>query len=69
MYPILVEEFIADYTDFKPETVEQTYMATKCDMHKFKEICTDCRDKAKEMNYAFVDLNLAMEFISDLPAQ
>ena len=33
------------------------------------EICTDCRDRAKELNYKFVDLNLALEFISDLPPQ
>ena len=65
----MVEDFIAEYSDFKQESVEQLYMATKGDMRKFKEICTDCRDKAKEINYAFVDLNLAMEFVSDLPPQ
>ena len=69
LYPIVVEDFIAEYNDFKQEAVEQIYMATKGDMRKFKEICTDCRDKAKEMNYAFVDLNLALEYISDLPPQ
>jgi len=69
LYPIVVEDFIAEYSDFKQEAIEQLYMATKGDMRKFKEICTDCRDKAKEMHYAFVDLNLAMEFISDLPPQ
>lgn len=69
LYPIAVEDFIVEYNDFKPEAVEQIYMATKGDMRKFKEICTDCQDKAKEMNLEFVDLNLAMEFISDLPPQ
>ena len=69
LYPIVLEDFIAEYSDFKQEVVEQLYLATKGDMRKFKEICTDCWDKAKEMNYAFVDLNLAMDFISDLPAQ
>ena len=51
------------------DLIEQIYMAVKGDMRKFKEICTDCRDRAKELNYKFVDLNLAMEFISDLPPQ
>lgn len=69
LYPIVVENFIAEYNDFKQEAVEQIYMAAKGDMRKFKEICTDCRDKAKEINDAFVDLNLALEFISDLPPQ
>jgi len=49
------------------EAIEQIYMAVKGDMRKFKEICTDCRDRAKELNYKFVDLNLALEFIVDLP--
>ena len=44
-------------------------MVTKGDMRKFKEICTDCRDKAKELKIPFVDINLALEFISDLPPQ
>ena len=44
-------------------------MAVRGDMRKFKEICTDCRDRAKELKYKFVDLNLALEFISDLPPQ
>jgi len=69
LYPIVVEDFIVEYSNFKQEAVEQIYMATKGDMRKFKEICTDCRDKAREMNYPFVDLNLALEFISDLPPQ
>ncbi len=67
LYPIVVEDFIAEYKDFEPEAIEQIYMTTKGDMRKFKEICTDCRDRAKELNYSFVDLNLALEFISGLP--
>ncbi len=67
LYPIIVEDFISDYSDIESEAVEQIYMAARGDMRKFKEICTDCRDKAKELNYSFVDLNLALEFISDLP--
>ncbi len=67
LYPIVVEDFIAEYKDIEQEAVEQIYVATGGDMRKFKEISTDCRDKAKELNYSFVDLNLALEFISDLP--
>jgi thymidine kinase len=67
LYPIVVEDFIVEYNDIEQEAIEQIYMATKGDMRKFKEICTDCRDRAKELNYTFVDLNLALEFISDLP--
>lgn len=67
LFPIVVEEFILEYKDFESDAIEQIYVATKGDMRKFKEICTDCRDKAKEMNYSFVDVNLAIEFISDLP--
>lgn len=67
LYPIVVEDFIAEYNDFKPEAIEQIYVATKGDMRKFKEVCTDCRNKAKELNYSFVDINLALNFISALP--
>ncbi len=69
LYPIEVELFIEQYKDIQQEAVEQIYMAVKGDMRKFKEICTDCRDKAKELNQKFVDINLALEFISDLPPQ
>lgn len=69
LYPIEVEHFIEQYKDIQQEAVEQIYMAVKCDMRKFKEVCTDCRDKAKELNHKFVDINLALEFISDLPPQ
>ena len=69
LYPIVVEDFISEYKDFQPEAIEQIYMAVKGDMRKFHEICTDCRDRAKELNYQFVDINLALEFISDLTPQ
>jgi len=69
LYPIVVEDFIAEYKDIQQEAIEQIYMAVRGDMRKFKEICTDCRDRAKELNYKFVDLNLALELIADLPVQ
>jgi len=69
LYPIVVEDFIVEYKDIEQEAIEQIYMATKGDMRKFKEICTDCRDRAKELKHSFVDINLALEFISDLPPQ
>ena len=69
LFPIVVEDFILEYKDIEQEAIEQIYMATKGDMRKFKEICTDCLDRAKELKYSYVDLNLALEFISDLPPQ
>ncbi len=69
LYPIVVEDFIAEYNDIEQEAIEQIYFTAKGDMRKFKEICTDCRDRAKELNHAFVGLNLALEFIADLPIQ
>lgn len=69
LYPIVVEDFIVEYNDIEQEAIEQIYVATKGDMRKFKEICTDCRDRAKELKHPFVELNLALEFISDLPPQ
>ncbi len=69
LYPIVVEDFIIELKDIEHEAIEQLYMVTKGDMRKFKEICTDCRDKARVLKYPFVDLNLALEFISDLPPQ
>ena len=69
LYPIEVEDFIEEYKDIEQEAIEQIYMATRGDMRKFREICTDCRDRAKELKYTFVDLNLALEFISALPPQ
>ncbi len=69
LFPVVVEDFIADYKDIEHEAIEQIYMATKGDMRKFKEICTDCRDRSKELKHPFVSLNLALEFIADLPPQ
>jgi len=69
LYPIVVEDFITQYKDIQQEAIEQIYMTVKGDMRKFKEIVTDCRDRAKEMNQAFIDINLALEFLSDLPPQ
>ena len=69
LYSIVVEDFIIEYKDIEQEAIEQIYMVTKGDMRKFREICTDCRDRAKELKYTFVDLNLALEFISGLPPQ
>jgi thymidine kinase len=67
LYPIVVEDFIAQYKqDFEPEAIEQIYVATKGDMRKFEEICTDCLDKAKELNQSYVDLALALAFLADL---
>ena len=66
LYPIVVEDFILEYNDFEPEAIEQIYVAGKGDMRKFKEICTDCRDKAKELKYSFVDLNLVVTFLTNL---
>ena len=67
LYPIVVEDFILEYKDFEPDAIEQIYVSTKGDMRKFKEICTDCMDRANELNCSFVDVNLALEFLSDLP--
>jgi thymidine kinase len=66
LYPIVVEDFILEYKDFESEAIEQIYVATRGDMRKFKEICTDCRDKAKELGHSFVDLNLVVDFLSNL---
>ncbi len=67
LFPIVVEDFIEEYKDIEPQAVEQIYIAARGDMRKFKEICTDCRDRAKELGHSFVDVNLALEFLSDLP--
>lgn len=68
LYPIVVEDFILDYKDIASEAIELIYMNVRGDMRKFDEICTDCRDKAKELNYSIVDLNLVNQFLSDLPS-
>ncbi len=67
LYPIVVEDFILEYKDFDPEGIEQIYVAAKGDMRKFREICTDCRDKAIELEQSFIDLNLVVSFLSNLP--
>ena len=66
LYPIVVEDFIAQYKDFEAEAIEQIYVAAKGDMRKFEEVCTDCRDKAKELKHSFVDLNLVVDFLANL---
>jgi hypothetical protein len=66
LYPIVVEDFILEYKDFESEAIEQIYVATRGDMRKFKEICTDCRDKAKELGHSFVDLNLVVDYLANL---
>jgi thymidine kinase len=66
IYPIVVEDFITEYKDFEPEAIEQIYVASKGDMRKFEEICSECREKAKELNYVFIDLNLVVTILSDL---
>ena len=67
LYPIIVEDFIEEYNNFAPEAIEQIYAATHGDMRKFEEICIECIDKAKELGYSFVDINLALTFLTDLP--
>ncbi len=66
-YPIIVEDFIAEYKNFSPESIEQIYAATDGDMRKFEEICMECLDKAKELRYSRVDSNLALTVLTDLP--
>jgi hypothetical protein len=61
-----LEDFILEYKDFESEAIEQIYVATRGDMIKFKEICTDCRDMAKELGHSFVDLNLVVDFLANL---
>jgi DNA modification methylase len=36
------------------------------DMRKFKVICEDCRDKAKELKQSFVDLNLVVTLLTNI---
>ncbi len=67
LYPIIVEDFIEEYKNFAPEAIEQIYAATDGDMRKFEEICIECLDKAKELKYNLVDINLALTFLTDLP--
>jgi thymidine kinase len=65
LYPIVVENFIMDYKDFVPEAIEQIYATTDGDMRKFKEVCADCRDKAKELKVNIIDVELALSIIED----
>ncbi len=67
LYPIVVEDFINEYKNISSEAIEQIYAATNGDMRKFEEICIECLDKAKELKYSLVDINLALTFLSDLP--
>lgn len=67
LYPIIVENFIEEFKDIEAEAIEQIYIFTRGDMRKFHEICTDCTDKAKELGYSFVDLNLVLEFLAEFP--
>lgn len=67
LYPVVVEDFILEYKDFESEAIGQIHVATKGDMRKFEEICTDCRDYAREQKLSFIDLNLVMSFLTDLP--
>ncbi len=70
LFPIVVEDFIEKYKHIiTPEAVEQIYAATNGDMRKFKEICSDCIDEAKELKYSLVDINLAVTFLTNLPPQ
>ena len=67
LYPIEVEDFILEYKDFEAEAVEQVYAFTKGDMRRFEEKCIDCRKRAKELNYSFVDVNLVLSVLSEDP--
>ena len=68
LFPIIVEDFIEKYkNNISQEAVEQIYAATNNDMRKFEEICSDCINKAKELKYSLVDINLALTFLTNLP--
>ncbi|MFH0727928.1 MAG: ATP-binding protein [Pseudomonadota bacterium] len=66
LYPIEVEDFILEYKDFESEAIEQIYAHVKGDMRKFEEFRTDCRQKAKELNHSFVDVNLVLSLLSEM---
>jgi len=66
LYPIVVEDFILEYKDFEAEGIEQIYVKTRGDMRKFKEICTDCREKAKELGHSYVDVNLVLSYLDSI---
>jgi len=63
LYPIVVEDFIAQYKEFAQDAIEQIYGATRGDMRKFQEICEDCIHRAKEENVKKIDVNLALSLI------
>ena len=65
LYPIMVDDFILEYQDFEADAIEQIYISANEDMRRFKEICTDCRDKADELKVDKVDINLALSFLSN----
>jgi hypothetical protein len=66
LYPIEVEDFILEYKDFESEAIEQIYAHVKGDMRKFEELRADCRQKAKELNHSFVDVNLVLSLLSEM---
>jgi len=68
LFPIVVEDFIEKYRkNISQEAIEQIYATTNGDMRKLEEICNDCIDKAKELNYSLVDINLALTFLTNVP--
>ena len=68
LFPIIVEDFIEKYkNNITPEAIEQIYIGTGGDMRKIEEICSECIEKAKELNYSFVDINLAITFLPSHP--
>jgi hypothetical protein len=36
-------------------------------MRKFEEIVTDCRERARQLKYVFVDVNLVLSFLAEQP--
>jgi thymidine kinase len=68
LFPIVVEDFIEKYRkNISQEAIEQIYATTNGDMRKLEEICNDCIDKAKELKYSLVDINLALTFLTNVP--
>ena len=68
LIPIAVEEFIEKYkNEITSGAIEQIYISTNNDMRKFEEICVDCIEKAKELKYSIVDINLALSFLPNTP--
>lgn len=64
LHPITVNDFIQHYQNFEVQAIEQIYISSNSDMRRFKEICTDCQDKADELKLKKIDINLAMSFLS-----